>query len=380
MSKRKLKVKYKIDPGLRGINVGTTEICPVGEEEIHLSYRGYLIEDLAMACTYEEVSHLLIHGELPNKYQLSEWSSQLSENRFFPKNLQRILDTLPKNTHPMSVLRTAISTLGTIEPEQGLEGKMQALRILGILPSIIGYWEKRRGSYDKEVPLGSSEDTIAGYLLHMINGEAPSTIDTQTMDTSLILYAEHEYAASTYAARVCASTLADYYSCITTAIGTLSGPLNGGANEAAIKLLLSFDNSDTAESKVRHMLRDKELVMGFGHAVYADHDPRSLIVKERARKLSNEKKEFSELFKIAEAVERVMREHNLFPNLDFYTATVYHILGINSHLFTPIFVVSRSSGWAAHVLEQRQNNKLIRPTAEYIGPKERVLPSLSERK
>lgn len=380
MSRRKLGVKYKIDPGLRGIDVGTTAICPVGEKDVHLSYRGYLIEELARKCTYEEVSYLLIHGDLPKKDQLSKWMSQLNANRFLPESLQKILDNLPKNTHPMSVLRTAISTLGTIEPEEELEGKFQALRILAILPSIIGYWEKIRGSYDKEVPFDSSEDTVAGYLLHMINGEAPSALEKQTMDTSLILYAEHEYAASTYAARVCASTLADYYSCITTAIGTLSGPLNGGANEVAIKLLLSFKDINTAEKNVRHMLRDKELVMGFGHAVYADHDPRSLIVKERARELSNAKKEFITLFNIAEAVERLMRENNFFPNLDFYTATVYHILGIDPHLFTPIFVVSRSSGWAAHVLEQRENNKLIRPTAEYIGPKERVLPPLSERK
>ncbi|MFX0209592.1 MAG: citrate/2-methylcitrate synthase [Candidatus Hodarchaeota archaeon] len=379
MPKRKLGVKYKIDPGLRGVNVGTTAICPVGEEAIHLSYRGYLIEELARNCTYEEVSHLLIHGNLPNKHKLAEWTSQLSENRSLPKKLQKLLDTLPKNAHPMSVLRTTISSLGTIEPEVGLEGRMQALRILGILPSIIGYWERKRGSYDNEVPFDSSEDTIAGYLLHMINGEAPSALDKQIMDTSLILYAEHEYAASTYAARVCASTLADYYSCITTAIGTLSGPLNGGANEAAIKLLLSFKDSATAETKVRHMLQNKDLVMGFGHAVYADHDPRSLIVKERARELSNERKEFNELFRIAEAVERVMRENNLFPNLDFYTATVYHILGIDPHLFTPIFVVSRSSGWAAHILEQRENNKLIRPTAEYIGPKESVFLPILER-
>ncbi|MFW9903946.1 MAG: citrate/2-methylcitrate synthase [Candidatus Thorarchaeota archaeon] len=380
MPKRKQEVKYKIDPGLRGVNVGTTTICPVGEEEKHLSYRGYLVEELARNCTYEEVSYLLIFGDLPNRYQLSEWTSKLNENRFLPKKLYKILDVLPKNTHPMSVLRTAISTLGTIEPEEELEGKTQALRILGILPSIIGYWEKKRGSYDTEVAFDSSENTIAGYLLHMINGKAPSALDKHTMDTSLILYAEHEYAASTYAARVCASTLADYYSCITTAIGTLSGPLNGGANEAAIKLLLSLEDSDTAETKVRQMLQNKELVMGFGHAVYADHDPRSLIVKERARELSNKRKEFMELFNIAEVVERVMRENNLFPNLDFYTATVYHILGIDSHIFTPIFVVSRSSGWAAHVLEQREYNKLIRPTAEYIGPQKRVLPPLSERK
>ncbi|MFX1284093.1 MAG: citrate/2-methylcitrate synthase [Promethearchaeota archaeon] len=379
MPKRKLEVTYKIDPGLRGVDVGTTSICPVGEEGIHLSYRGYLIEDLARNCTYEEVSYLLIHGDLPNKDQLSEWTSQLNNNRFLPEPLKNVLNDLPKDTHPMALLRTAISTLGTIEPEEGLKGKPQALRILGILPSIIGYWEKKQSSYDKEVPLDSSEETMAGYLFHMIKGEIPTALEKQTLDMSLILYAEHEYAASTYAARVCASTLADYYSCIATAIGTLSGPLNGGANEAAIKLLLSLKDVDHAETEVRRMFREKELIMGFGHAVYADHDPRSLVVKERARELIKGKTQFKTLFEIAEAVERVMWEKNLFPNLDFYTAIVYHILGIDPPLFTPIFVVSRSSGWAAHILEQRENNKLIRPTAKYIGPKEREVLPLSER-
>lgn len=379
MPKRKQEVSYKVDPGLRGINVGTTAICPVGEEGVHLSYRGYLIEELARNCTYEEVSYLLINDDLPNKGQINEWTTLLNKNRFLPEYLQKILDDLPKDTHPMALLRTAISALGTIEPEKDLEGKPQALRILGILPSIIGYWEKKRGSYERDFPFDSSEATIAGYLLHMIKGEVPTALDKLTLDTSLILYAEHEYAASTYAARVCASTLADYYSCIATAIGTLSGPLNGGANEAAIKLLLSLKNVDNVETEVRRMLREKELVMGFGHAVYADHDPRSLVVKERARELAKGNREFETLFDIAETVERVMWEKKLFPNLDFYTATVYHMLGIDPLLFTPIFVVSRSSGWAAHILEQRENNKLIRPTAEYIGPKQRVLHPLSNR-
>jgi len=379
MPKRKQEVSYKADPGLRGINVGTTAICPVGEEGIHLSYRGYLIEELARNSTYEEVSYLLINGDLPNEEQLYEWRSQLNKNRLLPELLKKILDDLPKDTHPMALLRTVISTLGIIEPEKNLEGKPQALRILGILPSIIGYWEKKRGSYEKDIPFDSSEETVAGYLLHMIKGEVPTALDKLTLDTSLILYAEHEYAASTYAARVCASTLADYYSCIATAIGTLSGPLNGGANEAAIKLLLKLRTFDNIEAEVHRMLREKELVMGFGHAVYADHDPRSLVVKERARELAKGKSKFENLFDIAVTVERVMWEKNLFPNLDFYTATVYHMLGIEPLLFTPIFVVSRSSGWTAHVLEQRENNKLIRPTAEYIGPKQRALHPLSER-
>jgi 2-methylcitrate synthase len=379
MPKRKQEVSYQVDPGLRGINVGTTAICPVGEEGIHLSYRGYLIEELARNSTYEEVAYLLINGDLPNEEQLLKWKSQLKKSRPLPEPLQKILDYLPNDTHPMALLRTAISTLGTIEPERDLEGKPQAIRILGILPSIIGYWEKKRGSYEEDFPLDSPEETIAGHLFHMIKGVVPTRLERLTLDTSLILYAEHEYAASTYAARVCASTLADYYSCIATAIGTLSGPLNGGANEAAIKLLLNLKKFDNVEAEVRRMLREKELVMGFGHAVYADHDPRSLVVKERARELSEGNSEFETLFDIAETVERVMWEKNLFPNLDFYTATVYHILGIDPLIFTPIFVVSRSSGWAAHVLEQREKNKLIRPTAEYIGPKKRVLQPISER-
>ncbi|MHA2304479.1 MAG: citrate/2-methylcitrate synthase [Candidatus Hodarchaeales archaeon] len=379
MPKRKQDVKFKIDSGLRGINVGTTTICPVGEEGVHLSYRGYLIEDLARNCTFEEVSYLLIHDDLPNKDQLSEWTSQLTENRYLPEPLRKILDTLSKDAHPMAVLRTAISALGTFEPEEKSTGKHHALRILGILPSIIGYWEKKLGSYDSKVPYDSPEQSIAGFFLHMIKGERPTELDKRTLDASLILYAEHEYAASTYASRVCASTLADYHSCVTTAIGTLSGPLNGGANEAAIHQLLSFKNSDDAENKVRHMLEEKDLVMGFGHAVYADQDPRSLVIKEHAREIVKERTEFKTLFEIALTIERVMWEKGLFPNLDFYTATVYHMLGIKTLLFTPIFVVSRFTGWAAHIQEQRENNKLIRPTAEYVGPKERVFIPLTKR-
>lgn len=379
MPKRKQAVSYSVDPGLRGINVGTTAICPVGEEELDLSYRGYLVEELARNSTFEDVSYLLINGDLPNKEQLSKWTAQLNNNRYLPESLKDILDILSKDAHPMSMLRTAISTLGIIEPEENHEGKPQALRTLGILPSIIGYWEKKRGNNSDEVHIDSPEKTVAGYLLHMIKGERPTELEKRIFDTSLILYAEHEYAASTYAARVCASTLADYYSCIITAIGTLSGPLNGGANEAAIKLLLSFKNADDAETEVRRMIKEKNLVMGFGHAVYASHDPRSSVVKERAREVANTQNEFKNLFEIAEAIEQVMREQNLFPNLDFYTATVYHMLGIEFPLFTPIFVVSRSSGWAAHILEQREKNKLIRPTARYIGPTNRNLVPISQR-
>ena len=379
MPERKIEVEATIDPGLRGINVGTTAICPVGEKEIHLSYRGYAIEELATYSTFEEVSYLLINGDLPTREQLSGWTVLLKKNRILPESLCQILDSLPKHSHSMSVLRTAVSALGALEPEVNKDNKSHAIRILGILPSVLGYWENKGGAYDTEIPFDSTEGTIAGYLLHMINGEPPTEVNRRTLDKSLILYAEHEYAASTYATRVCASTLADYFSCITTAIGTLSGPLNGGANEEAIKLLLSFKNADEAERVIRQRLNKKDVIMGFGHAVYADFDPRSVVMKEQAREIASKQVEFRNLYNIAEAIERVMWEKTLFPNLDFYTAAVYHIMDINPRLFTPIFVISRSSGWAAHIIEQRETNKLIRPTAEYIGPKKRKYLPISER-
>ncbi|MFX0085646.1 MAG: citrate/2-methylcitrate synthase [Candidatus Hodarchaeota archaeon] len=380
MPKRKQEITG-IYEGLRGINVGTTSICPVGEEEdTCLTYRGYTIEELAKNSTFEEVSYLLINGELPTKKQLSNWIDQLANNRFLPPLLRVLLESLPISTHPMDMLRTSISLLGNLEPEMNFEGKPKAIRILGILPSIIGYWEKKRCSPDEELLLNSSEKTIAGYLLEMIYGAKPSELNRKMMDTSLILYAEHELAASTYATRVCASTLSDYYSCVISGIGTLAGPLNGGANEAAIKLLLSFTNPDEAEKGIRKRLEAKELIMGFGHAVYADYDPRSLIIKEIAQKMSIEQPKYKNLFSIAEMVEKVMwEEKQIFPNLDFYTATAYHIAQIDTSLFTPLFVVSRSSGWAAHILEQRISNKLIRPTAKYVGPPERKYRQIDSR-
>lgn len=380
LPKRKQEIEG-IYEGLRGINVGTTAICPVGEkEDVHLTYRGYLIEELAEKSTYEEVSFLLINGELPTKNQLDEWTLQLINSRSLPLPIQKMLDSLPVSAHPMYMLRTSISLLGNLEPEENFEGKLQAVRILGILPSIIGYWEKKRLKREKDVPFDSPEKTIAGYLLHMIYGDLPSDLNRKMMDLSLILYAEHELAASTYATRVCASTLSDYYSCFTAGLGTLAGPLNGGANEAAIKLILSFSDPADAEAVIRRKITNKELIMGFGHAVYADYDPRSLIIKEWARKMAKGHPEFEVLFNIAETIENVMwEEKRIFPNLDFYTSTAYHIAQIDTPLFTPLFVVSRSSGWAAHIIEQRETNKLIRPTAKYTGPEEREYVPVDQR-
>lgn len=244
---------------------------------------------------------------------------------------------------------------------------------------MIGYWETKRRTRDKLNLFTTNEETIAGYLMQMLTGMSPTPLDREMMDKSLILYAEHEFAASTFALRVCASTLADYYSCAATAIGTLSGPLNGGANEAAIKFMLKFKDADDAELGVRRKLAKKELIFGFGHAVYADHDPRSLIIKEVAKNLSETRPGLKNLFEIASRIERVMEEKRMFPNLDFYTATAYYMANIDIPLYTPIFVVSRSTGWAAHIIEQRANNKLIRPTAEYVGPIERDYIPLDQR-
>ncbi|MHA2175380.1 MAG: citrate/2-methylcitrate synthase [Candidatus Hodarchaeales archaeon] len=372
MSERKQTIKGNFE-GLRGINVGYTEICPVGEEEeTGLTYRGYPIEQLARKSTFDEVSFLLVNGDLPDKSQLRDWISKLKNARSLPDQVMKFFDILPKNSHPMSVLRTGISIAGNINTEENQNSTEHAIRVIGMIPSLIGYWEKRRKSDSREVPFNSTQETTAGYLLHMINAKPPTDLDRRMMDCSLILYAEHELAASTFATRVCASTLADYYSCIVSGIGTLSGPLNGGANEAAIELLLSFNNADEAEREIRRRLKEKELIMGFGHAVYSDFDPRSLIIKEYAQELANQRPEYKTLYQIAETIERVMwEETKIFPNLDFYTATVYHMVGIDTVLFTPIFVASRCTGWAAHILEQRRNNKLIRPTAKYIGPKKR---------
>ena len=279
------------------------------------------------------------------------------------------------STDPMSVLRTAVSLLGNEEPEQKIDGKAAAVRLLGILPAMLGYLNSQK----KRSPFDSDEKTLAGYLLHAVRGIRPTGMERDMMNCSLILYAEHELAASTFAARVCASTLSDLHSCILCGIGTLAGPLHGGANEAALELLCRFSDPEEARSGVLRMLENKERVMGFGHAVYKESDPRSPIIREWAHKLCTEKKDMR-LFEIAEAIEHVMwNERRLFSNLDYYTAVAYSVSGIPKSLFTPIFVVSRCAGWCAHVLEQRADNKLVRPIANYVGPEEREYIPIEKR-
>ncbi len=374
----KLK-EFKSDStiGLRGVKAVNTALCSLSVEGMKLSYLGYPLEHLARYSTFEEVSYLLVNGELPTRNQLSNWTRELIDNRHLPEEVKRFLERMPGSANPMAVLRTAVSLLGNEEPEQKNDGRRAALCLLGVLPTMLGCWYLN--SQKMKVHFDSDEKTFAGYLLHMVRGTRPTRIERNMMNCSLILYAEHELAASTFATRVCASTLSDFHSCIVCGIGTLAGPLHGGANEAALELLSRFGSPEEAEGGVLGMLENKEIIMGFGHAIYKEADPRNPIIKEWAYKLCTEKKDMR-LFEIAEAIEHVMWDRKrLFPNLDYYTAVAYKASGIPKPLFTPIFVVSRSSGWCAHILEQREDNKLVRPLANYVGHEEREYVPIEKR-
>ena len=360
--------------GLRGVKAGSTSICTVGAEGHGLHYRGYAIEDLAQYACFEEIVHLLLWDALPTERELDALKTQLRAHRQLPDLVVRVLCSLPSDAHPMDVLRTGVSALGIAKPERDLgDGVAVAVRLLGALPSMLGVWLMGTDVLNVDV------DDHAAYILHMLKAETPSELECRMMDASLILYAEHEFNASTFTARVCASTLADFYGCITGAIGTLSGPLHGGANERAMELIEQFETPEDAATGVREMLARRELIMGFGHGVYRVRDPRNAIIKNWARQVSEAMGDMR-LYEISEAIERVMwDEKKLFPNLDFYSATAYHMAGIETALFTPIFVLSRCSGWAAHVVEQRADNRLIRPLAEYTGAEARDYVLMEDR-
>ena len=355
--------------GLAGVTAGKTALCTVGKEGAGLTYCGFDIYDLADNASFEEVAYLLLYGKLPTRVELDAYIARIKSLRGLPDALKVVLEMVPSEAHPMDVLRTGVSFLGNIEPEDSDFSNQHdvADRLLACLPSMIVYWH-RFHTDGVRIDTETSDDTIAGHFLHMLHGKTPSTLHQECLSTTLILYAEHEFNASTFAGRVITGTLSDMYSAVTGAIGALRGPLHGGANEAAMELIEKFPTPAEATAGVLGMLERKELIMGFGHRVYTTSDPRNSINKAMSRRLAEERGDMT-LYEVSEAVEKVMWDQKkLFANADFFAASVYHFLGVPTYLFTPIFVCSRITGWAAHIMEQRADNKLIRPAAEYIGP------------
>ncbi len=370
--------------GLRGQVAGKTALSTVGKDGSGLTYRGYDVKDLAENCQFEEVAYLLLKGKLPTLAELKEYRTQLKSLRALPDELRSTLESIPASAHPMDVLRTGCSLLGNLEPENTdvmgeFPNQMACIdRMLAAFPSIICYWY--RYSHDGvRIATDTDDDSIGAHFLHMLLGEKPNELHERVMNVSLILYAEHEFNASTFTARVCASTLSDIHSCVAGAIGSLRGPLHGGANEAAMAMIESWTSAEQAEQEMLGKLARKEKIMGFGHAIYSTSDPRNEIIKQWAKKLSEEVGD-TVLYPVSERCEAVMwREKKLFCNADFFHASAYHFMGIPTKLFTPIFVMSRLTGWAAHVMEQRQDNRIIRPSAEYVGEDLRPVPTLEER-
>ncbi|MUT68713.1 2-methylcitrate synthase [Paenibacillus sp. NEAU-GSW1] len=367
--------------GLANTIAGQTAISTVGKEGKGLTYRGYSIDDLAHNGSFEETAYLLLYGKLPSAIELEQYKRRLVNLRLLPEGIKAILEQLPATTHPMDVLRTAVSALGAFEPESAFRTPRQlADRLLACSPSILLYWHHYHESGQKIDTAGEGSASIAGHFLELLHGRPPSALHEETLDVALVLYAEHEFNASTFASRVTASTLSDYYSAITTGIGTLRGPLHGGANEAAMELIEQFDNPDEAEKAILHLLGSRQLIMGFGHRVYSVSDPRSDIIKLWSKTLSVEAGDTS-LYPVSERIEAVMRrERKLFPNLDFYSASAFRFIGIPTSLFTPVFVLSRIAGWSAHIVEQRENNRLIRPSAEYTGPEPQPWIEIEDRR
>lgn len=366
--------------GLRGHIAGVSALCTVGQTGTGLTYRGYDITELAEKTTFEEVAYMILYGDLPDQKCLDDYKNRLKSRRTLPDALKRGLELIPATTSPMEVMRTGCSLLGNLEPELDFTQQHDiADRLLATLPGIIVYWWRFASEGVRIDETKASSDTIGSYFLELLLDRVPSASHDRVMSTSLILYAEHEFNASTFTARICASTLSDIYSCIAAAIGSLRGPLHGGANEKAMALIERFNTPEEAYEGVLEMLINKEKIMGFGHAIYSESDPRSAIIRQHAKRLAEEAND-KQIYPIAEVIDKLMWEKKkLFPNADFYHAPAYRFMDIPTPLFTPIFVCSRAVGWAAHIFEQRSNNRIIRPSADYDGPDARSVTPIEAR-